>query len=172
VAIIIYSVMLMSLTLTGTIGAQMYQQFLLSRVYRASDTSPITIPSVKKSPDMRLTNLLFLSSPILTLAAPSAERIAELFAPLATGDSASVIHLLSPNITWTVFGGVTGGTYNYTGLIDFLTTVGNAIEGTYKPDLVSVISEGAEGKRYGAEGCRGDGGEERSVIYLPGGDSS
>ncbi|KAK1217573.1 hypothetical protein PQX77_019762 [Marasmius sp. AFHP31] len=96
-----------------------------------------------------------LFSPIIissALAAPSAERIAQLFAPLATGDAGPALNqLLSPNITWTVLGSALNGTYNLTGITDIVSAVTNAINGTYKVNIVSVISEGAEGTRSSVE---------------------
>ncbi|KAL0068324.1 hypothetical protein AAF712_004711 [Marasmius tenuissimus] len=119
---------------------------------------------------MRL-SLFVLSSPIIigsTLAAPSAERITQLFAPLATGDAGPALdQLLFPNITWTVLGSALNGTYNLTGIKDIISTVSDAISGTYKIDTVSVISEGAEGTRSSielkaAEGTVGKNGMESS----------
>ncbi|KAJ8075860.1 hypothetical protein PM082_021492 [Marasmius tenuissimus] len=100
---------------------------------------------------------LILFSPVITLAAPSAERITQLFAPLATGDGNSLVDLFSPNITWTTIGGVVGGARNYTETLEFFASVNNAIDGTYKVETVSVISEGAEGKHSSTELKAADG---------------
>ena len=100
---------------------------------------------------MHLKSLLFLSSPILTIAAPSAERIAELLAPWATGEIASITEVFSPNITWTIFGSVLGGTYNASGALNAFETISGAIDGPFKVETVCVISEGAGGNHSSIE---------------------
>ncbi|KAL0068323.1 hypothetical protein AAF712_004710 [Marasmius tenuissimus] len=71
------------------------------------------------------------------LAAPSPERITQLLS-----DTSAAPNLFSTNITWTIFGGPFSGTHNYTSLMNVLSTVNDAISGTYQVDVVSVISEG------------------------------
>ncbi|KAL0056949.1 hypothetical protein AAF712_016432 [Marasmius tenuissimus] len=73
---------------------------------------PITTPS-----KMRL-SLSVLTFPIVTLAAPSAKRIAQLFAPVVAGDGASFVNLSSPNVAWTLTGSVLSGTHNFTELYE------------------------------------------------------
>ncbi|KAK1215245.1 hypothetical protein PQX77_022144, partial [Marasmius sp. AFHP31] len=77
---------------------------------------------------------------------PSAERIAQLFAPVEAGDGAAFVNLLSPNVTWTLTGSVLGGTHNFTETLGLISSITSAINGTYTAEVVSVISEGAEGR--------------------------
>ncbi|KAK1232439.1 hypothetical protein PQX77_004415 [Marasmius sp. AFHP31] len=98
------------------------------------------------------------------LAAPSPERITQLLS-----DTSAAPNLFSPNITWTIFGGPFSGTHNYTSLMNVLSTVNDAISGTYKVDVVSVISEGAGGTRSSielkaAEGTVGKNGMSGSLL--------
>ncbi|KAK1217575.1 hypothetical protein PQX77_019764 [Marasmius sp. AFHP31] len=101
---------------------------------------------------MRLSLLLTPIVMTSALAAPSAERIAQLL-----NNTSAVPNLFSPNITWTIFGGPFSGTHNYTSLMNVLSTVHDAIQGTYKVDIVSVISEGEGGTRSSVESRAAEG---------------
>ncbi|KAJ8075852.1 hypothetical protein PM082_021484 [Marasmius tenuissimus] len=96
------------------------------------------------------------------LAAPSPERITQLLS-----DTSAAPNLFSTNITWTIFGGPFSGTHNYTSLMNVLSTINDAISGTYQVDVVSVISEGTGGNLSSIELKAAEGTVGRNGIPYP-----